>query len=354
MSLHLDARLQARDLDVRLDVDDAEVVAVLGPNGAGKSSLLAMVAGLLRPDDGIADLDGHTLFALGPRRSGVWCPPHARGTALLSQEPLLFPHLGVLDNVAFGPRSTGAGTAASRQIARRWLTEVDATELADRRPSQLSGGQAQRVAVARALAANPRLLLLDEPMSALDVGVAPGLRQMLRRVLAHRSAIIVTHDVLDALILADRVVVIDGGRVVEDGTTREVLTRPRSAYAARVAGLNMLSGTADGSGVRAPDGLTVYGVGGDARAGDAAVAVFSPSAVSVFRRRPEGSPRNILQVALTELEPRGDQVRLRAANFSADVTAPVVAELDLAPGVEVYFAVKASEVAVYAISPSAS
>ena len=169
--------------------------------------------------------------------------PHRRRIALLAQEPLLFPHLSVLDNVAFGPRSAGAGRSESRGRAREWLEEVGIGDLADRRPAQLSGGQAQRAAVARALAAEPDLLLLDEPMAALDVAVTPALRQTLRRVLAERTCVVVTHDVLDALLLADRVLVLEGGRVVEQGPTREVLTRPRSAFAARLAGLNLVVGT---------------------------------------------------------------------------------------------------------------
>lgn len=349
MTLHLSARVAARDLDLSLDVHDGQVVAVLGPNGAGKSSLLALVAGLLRPDEGRAELDGHVLFDVGAGRGGTWMPPHARSTALLAQEPLLFPHLDALDNVAFAPKCAGMRTTDARQAARRWLAEVDALDLADRRPAQLSGGQAQRVAIARALAAAPRLLLLDEPMAALDVDVAPALRQVLRRVLAGRAAVLVTHDVLDALVLADRVVVVDGGRVVESGPTREVLTRPRSAFTARVAGLNLVSGTAADGGVETPDGTVVHGAAGDAVPRQPAVAVFRPAAVSVFISRPGGSPRNVLAVRVSELEPHGDQVRVRAGELAADVTAPVVAELDLVPGADVFFVVKASEVDVYAV-----
>jgi len=160
--------------------------------------------------------------------------PHARRTALLGQEPLLFPHLSALENVAFGPRSAGTPHATARRDAQQWLDEVGVGELSARRPAQLSGGQAQRVAVARALAAGPALLLLDEPLAALDVAVLPALRQTLRRVLADRTAIVVTHDPLDALLLADRVVVLSGGRVVEQGTSSEVLSRPRSPFAARM------------------------------------------------------------------------------------------------------------------------
>lgn len=346
MSLVMDVTVSARGLRARLEVADGETVAVLGPNGAGKSTLLAAAAGTIRPDAGSAALDGTTLYDCA---GGVHRPPHARGTALLAQDPLLFPHLTALDNVAFGPRSAGASRSAARTRARTWLGEVDMLELADRRPSQLSGGQAQRVAVARALAAEPRLLLLDEPMAALDVTVVPAMRQILRRVLAGRTAVIVTHDVLDALLLADRVVVMEAGRIVEEGPTREVLARPRSTFGADIAGLNLARGTIDAGAVRAEDGLVVAGLHGDTPVGEgrAAVAVFSPSAVSVHTVRPTGSPRNVYAATVRELEPHGSQVRVQTDRMSADVTAPVVAELDLMPGAEVFLAVKASEVAIY-------
>ncbi len=349
MSFDVTATVSERGFDVSMHVDAGETLAVLGPNGSGKSTAMSVIAGLLRPDVGTASLDGRVLFDVGrPGSSAVWVPPHARGVALLAQEPLLFPHLSALDNVAFGPRSDGQPRSKSRTLAEHWLAEVDAMQYADRKPAQLSGGQAQRIAVARALAANPRLLLLDEPMAALDVAVAPAIRQMLRGVLQDRSAVIVTHDVLDALLLADRVQVIDGGRVVEEGPTAQLLARPRSAFAARIAGLNMVRGHLDGHGVRGPNGLLVEGLAEQPIAqGDPAVAVFRPSAVGVYRQPPGGSPRNVMDVTITELEPFGEQIRVRTAELSADVTATAVAELDLAPGTPVLFAVKASEVAIY-------
>jgi molybdate transport system ATP-binding protein len=345
VSLHIEATITDRDLEVALDVGAAEVVAILGPNGAGKSSVLAAIAGIVRPDTGRATLDDEVLFDLG---AGTWRPAHARGTALLAQDPLLFPHLSVVDNVAFGPRSAGRTRTQARAAALAWLEAVDAGELADRTPADLSGGQAQRIAVARALAAEPRLLLLDEPMAALDVTVVPALRQVLKRVLAGRSAIIVTHDVLDALLLADRVIVMEGGRIVEDGPTKDVLARPRSAFGAGIAGLNLVRGRAAGGTVHTAAGLTVSGLANDpAPDGGAAVAVFSPSAVGVFTAPPAGSPRNVFAATIRELEPRGVQVRVRTDELSADVTLPVVAELGLAPGKDVFLVVKASEVTIY-------
>lgn len=346
------ATVAARELEVALALGQEERIAILGPNGAGKSSTLAVLAGLLRPDAGRAQLDDRVLFDIG-RHSHRWLPAHARGIALMAQDPLLFPHLSVLDNVAFGPRSAGQGPRRSRITARHWLEQVGAVELADRKPAELSGGQAQRVAIARALAASPQLLLLDEPIAALDVGAAPTLRRVLRQVLADRAAIIVTHDLLDALVLAQRVVIMDGGKIVESGPTAEVIRHPRTAFTARIAGLNMITGTAEDRAVRQQDGHLVAGIPRtDSDPGEPAIAVFSPNAVSVFTEPPHGSPRNAIPVVITELEPRDDQIRVRAEtrsgqSLTADVTVSAVSELDLYPGSSVYFSVKASAVTIY-------
>ncbi len=354
MSLEFSATVADRDVEVALSVSPGETVALLGPNGSGKSTVLSVIAGLLRPDTGVVRLDGRTLTSVEPgRRGGAQVPPHRRQIALLAQDPLLFPHLSVRENVAFGPRGLGVSRSAARATADRWLEEVDATALAARKPGELSGGQAQRVAVARALAAEPHLLLLDEPMAALDVAVTPALRQTLRRVLSDRTAIIVTHDVLDAFLLADRVVVLDQGRVVESGPSADVLGRPRTAFTARLTGLNMLIGTwADGQAAVEPGplgGAAVQGVvaGTPPVDGDRVAATFRPHAVAVYRARPSGSPRNAFEVAVTDVEPIGDLFRVRAGGLSADVTAQAVAELDLVPGAEVTFVVKATEVTVY-------
>jgi len=230
MSLDVRAVVEPGRLDVSFTLGEGETLAVLGPNGAGKSTLLDVLSGLVRPDSGHVRLDGTTLVSMAGGERDSWVAPHARGVALLAQEALLFPHLSVRDNVAFGPRSAGVDRAEARRIAERWLRRVDATGLADQRPRRLSGGQAQRVAVARALATEPRLLLLDEPFGALDAGVAPAMRRLLAEVLAERAVVIVTHDPLDALALADRVIVLDEGRIVEEGPTREVLLNPRTEF----------------------------------------------------------------------------------------------------------------------------
>ncbi len=332
-------------LDATVQVAPGEVVALLGRNGSGKSTLLSAVAGLLRPDSGRIVLDGRVLTDTA---AGVALPPHRRRIGLLAQQPLLFPHLSVLDNVAFGPRSTGTPRPQAREAALRRLAEVDAVEFAQRRPRRLSGGQAQRIALARALASDPDLLLLDEPLSSVDVEVAPALRSLLQTVLADRPALIVTHQVIDALMLADRMVVLDAGRVVEQGPTREVLTRPRSAFAARLAGLNLVSGTATADGLRVQDGTELSGLIGSTAVGTEAVAVFTPGAVAVYVDPPKGSPRNAIQDRIEGVEPNGTLVRVRGnSGLAADITPAAAVELGLHIGAGVWFVIKAAEVAVY-------
>jgi len=359
MRARIDARRGGFRLDVDIEAEAGEVLAVLGPNGAGKSTLLDVLAGLLRPDTGRLVVGDRTLDDTG-RRTHV--PPARRRVGLLSQDPLLFPHLTALGNVAFGPRALGTPRRRAEELARTWLSEVDAAELADRRPRQLSGGQAQRVALARALATDPALLLLDEPFAALDVDAAPALRGLVRRVLraGERQVVLVTHDPLDALVLADRVLVLDAGRIIEQGPTRTVLSTPRTAFTARIAGLGLVAGHACRNGLRTADGTVVMGTRGEpVEDGEPAVAVFRPAAVAVHLAPPEGSPRNVFAARVAALEPHGDVVRVRVlaahaerewvTGLTADLTMAAVADLALAPGDEIQLAVKATEVAVYPV-----
>jgi len=352
VSLSFEAAVRSRDFDVELAVEAGETVAILGPNGAGKSTLLTLIAGLLTPDTGSAQLGERVLFDVPSTGRGRWLPPHRRGVSLLAQDALLFPHLSVLDNVAFGPRSTGMPRAAALARAATWLERVDASHLGARRPAQLSGGQAQRIAVARALASEPALLLLDEPLAALDVSVAPAVRRMLRDVLADRTAIIVTHDVLDAFMLADRVVILEAGKVVDAGATRQVLDRPATPFAAGLASLNLITGTAEREGVRSSAGDLIgvrfeRAVAAGARAG----AAVRPARVSVWAHEPHAlaAAQNVLSGVVTDLEPRGDIVRVRSAELAADVTPGAVAELDLVPGSPVWFSFAAADTVAYAL-----
>ncbi|MPV89941.1 molybdate ABC transporter permease subunit, partial [Georgenia ruanii] len=370
-SIAVHASVPERGAHLDVELPGGQVVAVLGPNGAGKSTLLGLLSGLVRPGGGEVRIGARTVAD-----AASWVPPHARRVALLAQEPLLLPHLDALGNVAFGPRAGGVARASAERLARERLAQVGAEALAGRRPHQLSGGQAQRVALARALAPEPDVLLLDEPLSALDVSAAVAMRQVLRTLLrgSGRTAVLVTHDLLDVLALADAVVVLDGGRVVEQGSALEVLARPRSAFAARLAGVNLVLGgltperdamTAGRAAVggpppdRAPAGhagvgpLVLHGLVDPAcQPGEQVAATFSPRAVSVHRAPPGGSPRNVVGVTVTGLEHLGELVRVRATTadghaVAADITPASVAELGLEHGAAVLFSVKAAEVTIF-------
>jgi molybdate transport system ATP-binding protein len=349
--MSLDAAVRVRrgtlDLDVGLEIADGEVLAVLGPNGAGKSTLLRVVAGLLRPDAGRVAVDG---AVWDDPAGGVHLPPHERALGMVFQDALLFPHLSVLDNVAFGLRTRGVRRPAARQAAGRWLARVGLEGLGDRRPDELSGGQAQRAALARALVGDPALLLLDEPLSALDARTRLTVRAELRRHLAEfaGSTVLVTHDPVDAMALADRVVVVEDGGVVQAGTPQEVSRAPRTDYVARLVGLSLLPGTGAGTSVHLDGGGEV------AVAEETSGPVFAavrPESVALYLSRPDGSPRNVWPARLVGATPHGATVRCELAGavpLVADVTATAFAELGLVPGAEVWATVKASEVAVYA------
>nr|WP_233565947.1 ATP-binding cassette domain-containing protein [Cellulomonas sp. PhB143] len=346
-----------RGLDVDLRVAPGEVVAVLGPNGAGKSTLLQVVAGLLPPargDEVAVEVGADTLAGPGART----VPPHRRRVAWLSQRPLLLEHLTVRANVALGPRARGASRARSAAVADAALAALGASATGSRRARALSGGQAQRASIARALASGPRVLLLDEPLASLDVAVAQQVRAALHDAqrAAPRTTLLVTHDLLDVLLLADRAVVVEDGRVVEDALAREILTRPRSPFAARLAGVNLVVGTAGESGTAGTARVgAVVGTVDDAAPlvpGAPAVAVFEPRAVAVHLARPGGSPRTVLRVRVAALEPHASLVRVRGVSddgthLAADLTAAAVAEMGLAPGAHAWFAVKAAEVRLY-------
>ncbi|NTY60579.1 sulfate/molybdate ABC transporter ATP-binding protein [Mycolicibacterium sphagni] len=356
--LQFHAAVAERGFEVAFDVAAGEVLAILGPNGAGKSTTLHVIAGLLAPDTGRVHLGGR---ALTDTSAGIQVATHDRRVGLLLQDPLLFPHLSVQANVEFAPRSRGAGRAAARTSAATWLAEVGLAELAARRPGQLSGGQAQRVAIARALAAAPEVLLLDEPLAGLDVAVAASVRALLRRVSSAegRATVLITHDLLDVLTLADRVLVLEDGGVAEIGPVADVLAAPRSRFGARIAGVNVVRGVRGGpASLRAADGTLWHGrqaTDGKAEIDLNLLAVFSPAAVAVYRELPHGSPRNSVQIRVAELDADGARVRVRAEEQSdgapglaADITAESAAGLRLAAGDAVWFTVKAQEVALHA------
>ncbi len=361
--LHLRARVAQRGLDVEFSVAAGEVLAVLGPNGAGKSTTVAVIAGLLRADDAVVRVGNRTLTDTD---RGVCVPVHDRRIGVLMQDPLLFPHLTAIGNVTFAARRH-ADRSEARPRARRWLAEVGADDLADRAPDELSGGQAQLVALARALAAEPEVLLLDEPLAGLDVAGAATARSVLRRVLAaeSRTALLITHDLIDVLTLADRVLVLEAGKVVESGRVADVLVAPRSDFGARIAGVNLVRGRMVGPGTLCDAaGMNWHGVIAAEDSGSPArepitmrqecVAVFAPAGVAVYREQPHGSPRNSVRVRIAALETTGGVVRVRAAaqadgaaGLSADVTPESVAEMRLQVGEQVWFTVKTQAVGIH-------
>ena len=347
----LDASVQVRrgvfDLDVALAVPPGEVVAVLGPNGAGKSTLLRCLAGLERLRSGHVRLDDRTL---DDPAEGVFVPAEQRPTGIVFQDYLLFPHLSVLDNVAFGARARGLHRAASRRTAAPWVERIGLEAYARQKPTALSGGQAQRVALARALASDPGLLLLDEPLSALDAGTRAETRSDLRRHLSSFAGpvLVVTHDALEAMVLADSLLVLEDGRVVQRGTPAAVARQPATRYVARLLGLNLWPGVArNGDVVLAGGGHLV--VADTTAAGDVLLAA-RPSALALHAQHPEGSPRNAWPALVTGLELLGDRVRVALSGSPSalvDVTPAAVAELDLSPGRRLYVSLKATEVEVY-------
>ncbi|BBZ44096.1 sulfate/molybdate ABC transporter ATP-binding protein [Mycobacterium parmense] len=361
--LQLRAVVAERHLDVEFSVSAGEVLAVLGPNGAGKSTALHVIAGLVSPDEGIVRLGDRVLTDTS---AGIDVATHRRRVGLLMQDPLLFPHMTVAANVAFGPNSRRgmlrSARAARQATALRWLREVDAEHLAGRRPRQLSGGQAQRVAIARALAAEPDVLLLDEPLTGLDVAAAASVRAVLRGVVTRTgcAVVLITHDLLDVFTLADRVLVLESGRISEIGPAPEVLTAPRSNFGARIAGINLVNGVVmPGGALRAGSGTWHANPEPETSLadGDEAIAVFPPTAVAVFRDQPHGSPRNTVEVTVAELDVRGSAVLVRGAQqpdgapgLTAEITVDAAAELRMTPGERVWFAVKAREVALYPAS----
>lgn len=348
VSVH--ARVEARGLDAALDVAPGTVVALVGPNGAGKSSVLQLVGGQLQPDAGTVSVDGSVVS--GPR---VHVPVHRRNIAVLEQRPLLFEHLTIAENAAFGLRARGVRAAEALARAQRELDAVGCGELAGARAWEVSGGQAQRIAIARALATDPRLVLLDEPLAALDVSVAPAIRSLLRRRIRGegRTALLVTHDAVDALTLADELAVMEAGRVLATGPVADLLARPRTPFVADLVGVNLLAGTATGpDAIRLATGDRVVGVPADALGGGAAIASFAPASVAVHTAEPSGSPRNHLRVTVTGIEPRGSLVRLTGelsdgSRVSADLTLAASVDEGLVPGREVWLAVKAAQVALY-------
>ncbi|MEU8221628.1 ABC transporter ATP-binding protein [Kribbella sp. NPDC048915] len=353
MTLYADLRVRRGDFSLALDlaVEPGEVVALLGPNGAGKSTALRAIAGLLALDDGRIALDS-TVWDEPP---GTFRTADRRPIGVVFQDYLLFNHLTCLENVAFGLRARGVDKQAARKDAARWLDTVGLSEYARTRPRALSGGQAQRVALARALATDPEVLLLDEPLAALDASTTLHVRAELGQHLSRFAGrtLLVTHDPLDAMVLADRLVIVENGQVVQEGKPTDVAHQPRTDYVAQLVGLNLYRGAASGTSVALNGGGTITLA--EPATGPVHIA-FPPAAVSLYPERPSGSPRNTWPAVVTGIEQHAHTVRVHLdatpagpADLLADITTAAVADLRLTPGQSLHATLKATEVRTYPV-----
>ncbi|MET9963567.1 ABC transporter ATP-binding protein, partial [Streptomyces sp. NPDC006326] len=324
-----------------LSAEPGTTIAVVGENGAGKTTLLRALLGLTPRAHAVLRLGDTDVTAL---------PPHRRQVAWVPQDGALFPHLTALANTAYGLRARRVPRAEACREAQLWLDRLGVGHLAARKPAQLSGGQAQRVALARALAARPRLLLLDEPLAALDQTTRAHVRHTLRTHLAGFGGVclVVTHDPVEAVSLADRVLVLCDGRALQDAPPAEVSRHPRSPWVARMLGRNAWPGTASADGLALASGGRLV-VAEALPEGAEALAIIAPEAVSLHRDRPAGSPRNVWPGAVREITAVGSRLRVlvgspEAPDLVAEITPEAAAELGLADGTKVWTSVKATEV----------
>jgi len=347
LSAQIALRLGTLDLQADLEVRPGELLALLGPNGAGKSTVLRSLAGLAPLDSGRITLDGEVL---DDPAADTFVEPEHRPIGFVFQNYLLFEQMSVLENAAYGLRARGASKHAARATAHEWLERVGLTEYAHQRPRSLSGGQAQRAALARALATSPRLLLLDEPLAALDVGTRGSVRRDLRQYLATFDGmrILVTHDPVDAYALADRVAILDGGRIVQVGTLAEVTAHPRSRYVADLVGVNLVVGAV-------ADGVLGTATGAHVVIADAppgpSFAVIRPHSISLVREVPVGSSvRNVWRGTVADIDRLGDRVRIGIDGelpLTAEITVAALDALQLRPGDDIHASVKATDIEVY-------
>jgi molybdate transport system ATP-binding protein len=352
---HLTRRLDAFELDATLELEAGSTVVLVGESGSGKTTLLRLLAGLLRPDRGRIELDGELWF---DATSGFSLAAERRAVGYVAQDHSLFPHLSAHENVAFGLRAQRVSRQQRRYRAEQALARLGITDLAGRRPAALSGGQAQRVALARALVLEPRLLLLDEPLSALDLQTRRAVRGELRRMLAALpcATVYVTHSPIEAMVFGERIMVLEHGRVTQSGARADLLRYPRSPYVAEFLGLNLFRGPLverrdEGlAQVASPAGrLTVVDPGGD----EEVFVTVSPRDITLSRERPAGSAQNVFAGTVEEIAPEppaGERLRVTLASqppLVAEITRQSAEALGLRPGLAVFASFKATGASTY-------
>ncbi|MEW6060189.1 MAG: ABC transporter ATP-binding protein [Actinomycetota bacterium] len=356
MSLRVDVRARRGTfiVEAAFHAEPGRTLALLGPNGAGKSTLVDVLAGLLPPEAGTVTLEAITL---DDATAGTHTDPEARPVGVVFQGLLLFPHLSAAENVAFPLRARGIPRQEALRRATELLADLGLADRVSARPRDLSGGEAQRVALARALAAEPRLLLLDEPLSALDVRSRTQIRALLRRTLVEFPGVrlLVTHDPVEAMTLADRLVLLEDGRVTQAGTAQEVRAAPRTRYAADLVGVNFFEGRLErldpGAGrIAAPEGDVVVAWPHDiGTEGESVIGILRPADVALHVQEPEGSARNVLRGPISQIAIEGERARIHVDSSPpvvAEVTLGSVARLGLHEGSDAWASFKAVEVRV--------
>lgn len=332
-------------LGIAMAIEPGHTTALLGPNGSGKTTAIEALSGLIALDSGRIDLEGRVLDEPNKR---LFVHADQRNIGVVFQDHLLFAHLSAIDNVAFGLRCRGVGAREAHRRAAEWLDRMGIPGVADRKPSRLSGGESQRVALARALIIEPDLLLLDEPLAALDATARTAMRRLLADHLVEFEGptLLVTHDPTTAFLLADHIHIIEDGGVTQAGTADEIRVRPQTQYAADLAGVNLFRGTAEA-------GRVLIG-GFELRVADLdnagpVITTIHPRAVALYRTQPEGSPRNTWQTSVLRVEHYGDRVRMQVGvplPVTAEITPSAEQALDLHEGSPVWVSIKATEIGV--------
>jgi molybdate transport system ATP-binding protein len=348
-------QLGAFEVDAAFTAESGKTLVLVGESGAGKTTILNLLAGLMHPDRGHIQLGEENLF---DSEQGRVLPAHDRSIAYVFQDYSLFPHLSVYENVAFGLRAQRSKDSEVRQRVNKILEQFSIAELAHQRPQRLSGGQQQRVALARALVIKPDLLLLDEPLSALDAQTRRGVRSELRRTLSQLPCVTVyvTHSPFEAMVFGDHVGVVGHGKIVQLGSGDELLRQPRSRYVAALMGVNLFQGyvinrDADGlAEVQTRDGI-VHALSEDVQ--DETFIAVDPKEITLHTLRPAGTAQNIFEGRILEILPEpplGERVRVvldtRPA-LVAEVTAHAVRDLNLREGLQVFASFKATAAKSY-------